>query len=617
MCYKYFNDAYCAINPIIRSIINLFFGYIKFSESSKSLKKNIVLLSYLLFISVSLYAQKNKEVYIKLTEPLKEFNVASSTQKFIIGSTCNTCNIKINGQSVKVYPTGAFVYEVLLKEGDTAFNIIASSSQGKIIEKKIQYSYRLPAPEKPVATFSIEKIQTFPEGDLTLGPGDEIDFKVKALPNCTVKVAYKTQLFEMPDSTTKGVKGIYQGKYILRESDTFLNQKINITLLSADGKITSKETGNRFTVLQNNQPDIVVTKGRLAHLLFGLGDDRLGGAKIGYIDSLIPLKIIGKVNSNYKVRLAPARTAYIPDDVVNLMPVGTFTPSSLTGKIRVYGDTMFDYVNVQLFNRQPYQSFQVTDPSKIVVDVFGATNNTNWINQLESAKEIKSVTYEQVSDGVFRLNILLTHQQFWGHSIVYDGTNLVIKIKRPPVKPTLKNLVIAIDAGHGGTNTGAVGPTGVAEKDLTLAVSMKLQQLLEKEGAITTMTRTSEQFFDNKERILFYRDSLPDLLLSIHLNSANDPIRVGGTSTFYRYEGFRPLSHAIYKRMLELGLKEYGNNGSFNFMLNSPTEYPNALIEMLFLSNPEEEMKILDESFQQKVAEKIVAGIKDFLNNTH
>ena len=67
-------------------------------------------------------------------------------------------------------------------------------------------------------------------------------------------------------------------------------------------------------------------------------------------------------------------------------------------------------------------------------------------------------------------------------------------------------------------------------------------------------------------------------------------------------------------RSLELGLNEYGNNGSFNFMLNSPTEYPNALIETLFLSNPEEEMKILDDDFQEKMVSKIVDGLKDFLN---
>ena len=67
--------------------------------------------------------------------------------------------------------------------------------------------------------------------------------------------------------------------------------------------------------------------------------------------------------------------------------------------------------------------------------------------------------------------------------------------------------------------------------------------------------------------------------------------------------------------MLELGLKDQGNNSSFNFMLNSPIEYPNALVEMLYLSNPEDEMKILDEGFQQQVAEQIIAGIKDFLES--
>ena len=48
-------------------------------------------------------------------------------------------------------------------------------------------------------------------------------------------------------------------------------------------------------------------------------------------------------------------------------------------------------------------------------------------------------------------------------------------------------------------------------------------------------------------------------------------------------------------------------------MLNSPIEYPNALVETLYLSNPEDEMKILDEKFQQQIADKIVLGIKDFL----
>ncbi len=50
-------------------------------------------------------------------------------------------------------------------------------------------------------------------------------------------------------------------------------------------------------------------------------------------------------------------------------------------------------------------------------------------------------------------------------------------------------------------------------------------------------------------------------------------------------------------------------------MLNSPVEYPNALVETLFISNPEDEMKILDERFQQQIADKILLGVKDFLEN--
>ncbi len=129
------------------------------------------------------------------------------------------------------------------------------------------------------------------------------------------------------------------------------------------------------------------------------------------------------------------------------------------------------------------------------------------------------------------------------------------------------------------------------------------------------MTRKTEKFVDNKERILFYRDSVPDLLVSIHLNSAGDPIRAGGTSTHYRYVSNKKLSEFVNKRMQELGLKQYGVVGSFNFMLNSPTEYPNVLVETLFLSNPAEEAMMLDEAFQQQMADKILQGIKEFLND--
>lgn len=557
--------------------------------------------------------QIKSDPFIKLTDPPSQVNSVTIAQKFIIGSTCKTCTITINNNDVKVYPTGAFVYELILPEGESNYTISAKSSAGKTISKTLTFNYSIPKEEQPTQNISIDRIQTLPEGNLMLKPGDAISFRVKAKSGCTITTFGNTRFFEMPDSVSKGMVGIYQAKYIVQPTDTFINKKFSVILTAQDGTTFIKETNANFSVLTSSMSDVYITKGRLAHLEYGLGEDRLGGAKIGYIDSLIPLKIIGKVGSHFKVKLAPSRTAYIPDELVNPLPTGTFTPSSLTGKIKVFNDSTFDVVQIQLFSKLPYQSFHLTDPSKIVVDIFGATSNTNWIDQLSNLKEVKKVNYEQIADDIFRVYISLNHQQHWGHQIYYSGNNLIIKIKPQPKSLLLKDLTIAIDAGHGGTNTGAVGPTGVAEKEITLPIALKLQKLLEKEGAKVIMTRTSETFFDNKERILFYRDSTPDLLLSIHLNSSADPIHISGTSTFYRYDGFKNLSSAIQKRMLELGLKDCGNNGSFNFMLNSPIEYPNALIETVYLSNPEEEMKILDPVFQEKLSEKIVLGVKDFL----
>ncbi len=566
-----------------------------------------------LFIYSAGFTQIKTDPFIKLTDPLSEANSVSSAQKFIIGSTCKTCTISINNNDVKVFPTGAFVYELTLPEGESNYIISAKTTSGKTISKTVTFNYSIPKEEHPTENISIDRIQTLPEGNLMLKSGDAISFRVKAKSGCTITTIGNTRLFELPDSVCKGMIGIYQGKYIIQPSDTFINKKFSVVLTAQDGTTIVKETNANFSVLTSAMSDVYITKGRLAHLEYGLGEDRLGGAKIGYIDSLIPLKIIGKVGSHFKVKLTPSRTAYIPDELVNPLPPGTFTPSSLTGKIKVFHDSIFDVVQIQLFSKLPYQSFHLTDPSKIVVDIFGATSNTNWIDQLSNLKEVKKVTYEQIADDIFRVYISLQHTQHWGHQIYYSGNNLIIKIKPQPKSLLLKDLTIAIDAGHGGTNTGAVGPTGVTEKEITLPIALKLQALLEKEGAKVIMTRTIETFFDNKERILFYRDSTPDLLLSIHLNSSADPIHISGTSTFYRYDGFKNLSNTIQKRMLELGLKDCGNNGSFNFMLNSPIEYPNALIETVYLSNPEEEMKILDQSFQQRLTEKIVLGVKDFL----
>ena len=574
------------------------------------MKKLIVPL--LLMLYTSAIAQKDEKAFIRLAYPLKENNAVRSAKQFLSGATCKNCSLTINEEPVKVYPTGAFAYEMSMQPGSNVFELEAKGPGKTKANKKLIYQYKIPVPDT-VKSLGIADIEIFPEGNLVVMPGDKIQFKVKALSGCTITANGNIPLYEMPTDKTNPLPGIYQGGYTIQETDSFSMSDIAITVKDDKGSTVTQRAGSKISMLTSLPSKIVVTKGRLAYLLFGTGDDRLGGSKMGYIDSLIPLQIAGKTGSLYKVQLSKYRTAYINDNAVEFLSRGTFTPSSLTTNWQVFGDSIHDYVQVGLFARLPYQSVQLTDPSKIVIDIFGATNNTNWITQMENTKEIKNVYYEQLEDEILRVTIVLKHQQHWGHQIYYNGNRLMIKVRRQPANLELRNLTIAIDAGHGGGNTGASGPTGSSEKELALAVSLKLRQALRLQGAKVTMTRTIEKFVDNTDRILMFRDSMPDLLISIHLNSSSDPIHVAGASTYYRYIGFRKLSLDIYKRMLELGLMEYGNTGSFNFMLSSPIEYPNALVEMLFLSNPEEEMKILDENFQQQMADKIVLGIKDFL----
>lgn len=362
------------------------------------------------------------------------------------------------------------------------------------------------------------------------------------------------------------------------------------------------------------------TTGKFPFMEYGIGDDRLGGAKIGFLDSNVLVKIIDSFNTDYKIQLSSAHSAYIARTSVILQSkqaIGRMAHNPhLTGSLRVWGDSASDLVAITVDERWPYRAIQQIEPSRIAVDIFGVTSNTNWITQLKGTKEIKNTWYEQIEDDVFRVYIDLKHPQHWGYALSYDSTgkHLIVRVKRQPAISDIKKLRIAIDAGHGGDNLGADGVTSkVLEKNYTLLLAKQLEATLKKVGVKNVfMTRTKDTSLSMPERMEMLKAFSPDLLISIHLNSAaRDTVQ--GTSTYYRYIGFRPLSVAILDQMLTLGLKEYGNVGNFNFSLSGPTEYPNALVEVAFLSNPADEKKILNPQFHKAVAKKIYLGIMDWL----
>lgn|SRR5665647_670959 len=233
-----------------------------------------------------------------------------------------------------------------------------------------------------------------------------------------------------------------------------------------------------------------------------------------------------------------------------------------------------------------------------------------------------------------------------------------------PVKPLNKEdgtrvITIAIDAGHGGEDPGARGANGSHEKDITLAVAKKLKVVVDAEPNMRgVLTRDGDYFIPLHGRVVKARKLQSDLFVSIHADAFIRPdargssvfalSERGATSASARYlakqenesdliggvslDGKEPylartlldLSQtATINDSLKLGKAVLGNLGQINSLhkgaveqagfavLKSP-DIPSILVETAFISNPEEERKLNDEEYQEKLVNAILAGIKKY-----
>ena len=367
----------------------------------------------------------------------------------------------------------------------------------------------------------------------------------------------------------------------------------------------------RSLFAQDSIPSYIITTGKLPQLAYSSGEDRLGSAKMGYIDTAVVMKVIDTVKNLYKVRLSALRYAFIEKTYAQPFP-DTVLSTALCESWRVKGGDEFDSVSFSFSGRVPYKSWMEINPSRIKIELYNVQSNINWITQLTSAKAVKNVWYEQIESDVLQVTIELVKQQHYGYSIGYNEKALLLKIRRLPA--SIRNMTIAIDAGHGGTNLGASGTTsGILEKNYTILFAKELQKILKKQKIKVLMVRETDTTIENKDRVLWAQQNNPDLFISFHLNSSGRDY-IKGVSTYYKHIGYRSFSQSILKRLLEIkNLDEFGNIGSFNFQPIQPTDYPSCLVEVAFLSNKEDEKMILDPKFRYKVAYQVYLGIKDWI----
>lgn len=197
----------------------------------------------------------------------------------------------------------------------------------------------------------------------------------------------------------------------------------------------------------------------------------------------------------------------------------------------------------------------------------------------------------------------------------------------PAVSWATINQKIIIDAGHGGVDPGAVGPGGTLEKDITLAISLQLAEILQQSGAEVIMIReddrdysTSEKGFSKKKRedlsarAKLVNEAEAQLLISVHVNSFPSA-QWSGAQTFYKQDcaEAKELAKSIQDSMIKImGNTTRKEKPIDSFLLNK-IETTGVIVEVGFISNPQEEKNLTNTSYQKQLAWAIFNGISNYL----
>lgn len=203
----------------------------------------------------------------------------------------------------------------------------------------------------------------------------------------------------------------------------------------------------------------------------------------------------------------------------------------------------------------------------------------------------------------------------------------------PANLPAADKPIIVLDAGHGGLDSGAVGKSGVLEKDVNLSIVKSLREMLELSGFEVVLTRDEDisiydagvegirnQKLSDMDNRLEIIQSYPDsIFLCIHQNNYTDPKYFGG-QMFYNNNNpdNRTLAQIMQNRFANLqegNDREIKLSGDELYLLKS-NKNPSLMIECGFLSNPEEEQKLSTWEYQQQVAFTIYSGVLEFIDAT-
>lgn len=336
-----------------------------------------------------------------------------------------------------------------------------------------------------------------------------------------------------------------------------------------------------------------------------------------------------------------------------------------------------DYTRLVLDTDSPvrYELFTLDDPSRVVVDLFDVSAIRGFdTDVLSSNRDVKSIRGHVRGNGyrvVLDMKRELEPRHFtlapvspYGHRLVVDLVDASAKSAQPPKAPERnRNVLVAIDAGHGGEDPGAIGHGKVYEKQVVLSIAREIERLIDRaEGFDAFLVRTGDYYIALPDRTRIAREQRADLFVSIHADAFKSPevtgasvytlSNSGATSEQARWLADRenasdliggvgsvslddkdPLlarvlwelsmdaSQASSLAAAESVVDELGRVTKLHkrrieqagFVVLKSPDMPSILVETGYLSNPSEAKRLSQREHQRKIAKAVSAGIQAYL----
>lgn len=591
---------------------------------------------------VTMKIEKTKEAQ---SQPFFEIISPEQGQKtsrevvHLLGRTLPENKVTINGEDAAVFRTGAFAkdniplemgrnkiaIEVKDDEGNSTVRILTVERGEGFEERRRRPRRRAPEEAEPEGALKIAK----PSEDLILRAGDVLNIEVNGPPNLNGKAMLgkdlEIDLKEKPGEDGKG-SGLYFA--ILRVPDGFACPPTPLTF-----NLSGKSEGEKYKIKQESKVRIEVwdnkvikvaeTKDNNASFTYGIHSVRLGGPYISEVPEGIRFEIIGKQGRKFKARLTENLSGWINDDELTILPDGTSPPHHYFTSLSVTGNDEYDIVTIPYREKVVYALSAETNPVNLIyLDLFNCHYAVTWGTHKSTAQNVGNVKCEQLMDDWVRVTIPVKSKQNWGFWAEIQDNALRVYIKREPnVSPTVEHtflgLTVALEAGHGGRSSGAVGLMGTKEKTVNRMAATALQEELETRGARVVQMRPgdSSPIFARRRQYAF--DANADIMITLHANaggSGGGYLREIGTSTYYKQEHSAVLASILYEEMLSLGWGDFGIISSFNYNPLRTSRMPAILIEQAFMNMVKEEARLIDPEYHKEQAKAITRGIERFLN---